>query len=74
MWDLLRRLRFLRFDRRGVDHAGLEMVDVDSLMMNPRVLRISSSMPGLARKAAEFLAGSCGGKLTEGPAPPGPSA
>jgi hypothetical protein len=48
-----------------------EMVDIGSLMMTPLVWRISASMRGMARKSAEFLAGTCGGILTEGPVPPG---
>lgn len=40
-----------------------ERVDVTPVGADPLVLRISSSTPGLARRAAEFLARSCGGRL-----------
>lgn len=39
-------------------------VDMDPASEDPLVLKIRSSTPGLARKAAEFLARSCGGDLT----------
>lgn len=41
-----------------------ERVDIDPISEDPLVLKISSSTPGLARKAAEYLARSCGGVLT----------
>ena|SRR2546430_165695 len=41
-----------------------ERVDIDPVSDDPLVLKIHSSTPGLARRAAEFLAHSCGGVLT----------
>jgi len=42
-----------------------ERVDIDPVSDNPLVLKICSSTPGPARRAAEFLAHSCGGVLTQ---------
>jgi hypothetical protein len=42
-----------------------QRVDVDPICDNPLVLKIRSSTPGLARKAAEFLMRECGGVMTK---------
>lgn len=41
-----------------------ERVDIDPISDDPLILKIRSSTPGLAQRAAEFLAHSCGGFLT----------
>jgi hypothetical protein len=53
-WTELTVIRRPKYDER---------VDIDPLSEDPLVLRIASETPGLARRAAEFLARSCGGTL-----------
>jgi hypothetical protein len=53
-WTELTLTRRPKYDQR---------VDIDPISEVPLVLKIASETPGLARRAAEFLARSCGGTL-----------
>lgn len=49
---------------RRPDHE--ERVEIDPISDSPLILKIRSSTPNLAHKAAEFLQRVCGGTLTQG--------